>query len=121
MSKPVVQRRAIARMIAIKPPQWKQVISVLQSIEYHPVHHHHQALTPKIINMTTTTTTTVAADTAPPAGMTKLLLRSYEGVSYRFVSTNPARDCTEDEIPIIDLQGMYGDIESRKKIARDLL
>lgn len=53
-----------------------------------------------------------------PAGMTKLVLRSYEGVSYRLVSTKPARDCTPAEIPIIDLEGIHDSVEARKEIAQ---
>ncbi|RSL43453.1 hypothetical protein CEP51_016360 [Fusarium floridanum] len=51
----------------------------------------------------------------------RLVLRSYEGYTYRQVSTNPARDCTEDEVPIIDLAGMFGDLEARKSVAQLLL
>lgn len=56
-----------------------------------------------------------------PAGMSKLVLRSYEGVSYRLVSTKPARDCTAAEISIIDLKGMHDSLEARKEIAQKLL
>ncbi|KAJ3539254.1 hypothetical protein NM208_g5565 [Fusarium decemcellulare] len=58
---------------------------------------------------------------AVPNGMTQLVLNSYEGVTHRLVSTKPARDCTMEEIPIIDLDGMYGDLNSRKEVASKLL
>ncbi|KAF4472088.1 2OG-Fe(II) oxygenase superfamily [Fusarium albosuccineum] len=58
---------------------------------------------------------------AAPHGMTQLVLNSYEGVTHRLVSTKPARDCTMEEIPIIDLDGMYGDLNSRKEVASKLL
>ncbi|KAL3300890.1 2OG-Fe(II) oxygenase superfamily protein [Colletotrichum asianum] len=56
-----------------------------------------------------------------PAGMKKIYLGSYEGQTYRLVSTNPPRDCTPDEIPIIDLSGIYGDLDARKAVAREIL
>ncbi|KAF4832251.1 2-oxoglutarate-Fe(II) type oxidoreductase hxnY [Colletotrichum siamense] len=56
-----------------------------------------------------------------PAGMKKIYLGSYEGQTYRLVSTNPPRDCTPDEIPIIDLSGIYGDFDARKAVAREIL
>lgn len=64
--------------------------------------------------------TTTATETVPP-GMKKLMLRGYEGITHRLVSTAPPRDCTSAEIPIIDLAGMYGDLESRKNVATELL
>ncbi|KAH8665430.1 hypothetical protein BGZ61DRAFT_366746 [Ilyonectria robusta] len=64
---------------------------------------------------------TITAETIVPVGMAKLVLRSYEGVSYRLVSTKPARDCTPAEIPIIDLEGIHDSVEARKEIAQKLL
>lgn len=66
-------------------------------------------------------TTTVEGDVGIPVGMKKIYLGSYEGTKHRLVSTNPPRDCTPDEIPIIDLSGMYGDLDARKTVAREIL
>jgi hypothetical protein len=54
---------------------------------------------------------------------TKLWLRSYEdpGFIYRDVSTRPPRDCTTEEIPVIDLTGMFGDIADRRKLSAEIL
>jgi hypothetical protein len=54
---------------------------------------------------------------------TKLWLRSYEdpGFIYRDVSTRPPRDCTPEEIPVIDLTNMFGDISDRQKLAAKIL
>lgn len=61
-------------------------------------------------------------ETAPPLGFTRLAMRSYEGISYRLVSTNPPRECTPEEIPIIDLDGIFkDDLEARKAVAREML
>lgn len=60
------------------------------------------------------------SDASAP-GFKKLLLRSYEGLTYREVSTKPARDCTEDEIPVVDLSGMFSDLEAQKTVAADIL
>ncbi|KAK6212904.1 2OG-Fe(II) oxygenase [Colletotrichum tabaci] len=56
-----------------------------------------------------------------PAGKKKIFLNSYDGPTYRLVSASPARDCTPDEIPIIDLEGMNGDLNARKSVAADIL
>ncbi|KAM5354057.1 hypothetical protein ACJ41O_000707 [Fusarium nematophilum] len=64
---------------------------------------------------------TTLVDEAIPAGMERLPLRSYEGLSYRLVSTKPARDCTPEEIPIIDLGGMSGDLQARLALAAQVL
>jgi isopenicillin N synthase-like dioxygenase len=39
----------------------------------------------------------------------------------RLVSTAPPRNCTDAEISIIDVAGMYGDLDARRKVANDLL
>ncbi|KAL0936540.1 2og-fe oxygenase superfamily protein [Colletotrichum truncatum] len=62
-----------------------------------------------------TTTETV------PAGMKKVHFSSYEGMTYRLVSTSPPRDCTPDEIPIIDLGRIHGNLEARKALASEIL
>lgn len=54
---------------------------------------------------------------------TKLWLRSYDdpGFIYRDVSTRPPRDCTPEEIPVIDLTRMFGDLADRRKLAAEIL
>ncbi|CAH0051805.1 unnamed protein product [Clonostachys solani] len=56
-----------------------------------------------------------------PSEFKSLLLRTYDGFTTRNVSTAPARDCTTDEVPIIDLSGMFGDLNARKKVASKVL
>jgi isopenicillin N synthase-like dioxygenase len=48
---------------------------------------------------------------------TQIELLTLSGPEYRRVSTAPPRPPTEDEIPIIDLSSIDGDIEDRKAIA----
>ncbi|KZT26607.1 Clavaminate synthase-like protein [Neolentinus lepideus HHB14362 ss-1] len=50
----------------------------------------------------------------------KLELRTAYGPVYRTVSTAPPRECTADEVPIIDLQGIYGGLDDRKKVASQI-
>ncbi|WYZ42881.1 hypothetical protein EsH8_VI_000580 [Colletotrichum jinshuiense] len=64
---------------------------------------------------------TMTATETVPAGKRKVFLNSYDGMTYRLVSTNPPRDCTPDEIPIVDLDGIYGDLDARRSVARDIL
>jgi hypothetical protein len=48
----------------------------------------------------------------------KLELRTAYGPVYRDVLDTPPRDCTDEEIPIIDLSGLYSDkLEDRKAVA----
>lgn len=47
----------------------------------------------------------------------KLELRTAYGPVYRDVSTAPAREANADEIPIIDISPIYGDLEARKGLA----
>ncbi|EPQ57953.1 Clavaminate synthase-like protein [Gloeophyllum trabeum ATCC 11539] len=61
--------------------------------------------------MSTTTTLTSTLQT------TQLQLRTAYGPVYRTVSTAPPRDCTPDEVPIIDLTGIYGDLDERLRVA----
>lgn len=49
---------------------------------------------------------------------TKLELRTAYGSVYRDVSTAPPRDCAPTEIPIIDVSGIFGDLEARKALAQ---
>ncbi|KAI1262125.1 hypothetical protein F5Y18DRAFT_160713 [Xylariaceae sp. FL1019] len=49
---------------------------------------------------------------------TKLELRTALGPVYRDVLPNPPRDCTPDEIPVIDLTPMFSeDVSERKKVS----
>jgi hypothetical protein len=52
---------------------------------------------------------------------TKLELRTAYGPVFRDVLTTPPRDCTPDEIPILDLTRLYSDnLEDRKDLAAEL-
>jgi isopenicillin N synthase-like dioxygenase len=53
--------------------------------------------------------------TAP--GFSKLELRTAYGPVYRDVSTAPPRKAKPDEIPVIDISPIYGDLEARKRLA----
>lgn len=55
-----------------------------------------------------------------PPKTTKLELRTALGRVYRDVLTTPPRDCTPDEIPIISLSALSGDLEARKGLAREI-
>jgi hydroxyethylthiazole kinase-like sugar kinase family protein len=62
-----------------------------------------------------TTTTTERPSTS------KLELRTAYGPVFRDVLNTPPRDCTADEIPIIDLSPLYSEeIEDRKALAKTL-
>lgn len=67
------------------------------------------------------TTAHVTSSSVLPDGMAKLLLRSFDGVTYRLVSKKEPRDCTAEEIPVVDLAGINGNLDSRKAVARDIL
>jgi isopenicillin N synthase-like dioxygenase len=61
------------------------------------------------------TTTTVLPAT------TKLELRTGYGPVYRDVLSTPPRDCTQEEIPVIDLSRLYSSkFEDRKALAADI-
>ena len=47
---------------------------------------------------------------------TKLKLVTAHGPVYRSVSSEPPRDASPDEIPLIDISGLYGDLEARKSL-----
>jgi hypothetical protein len=51
---------------------------------------------------------------------TTLKLRSGRGYVYRTISTAPPRECTQVEIPLIDLAGLNGSELDRKKIAQEV-
>lgn len=48
----------------------------------------------------------------------KLELKSAFGPVYRDVLPTPPREATEDEIPVIDISGVRGDLAARKALAR---
>jgi hypothetical protein len=61
------------------------------------------------------TTTTQAPSTS------KLELRTAYGPVFRDVLNTPPRDCTAEEIPIIDLAPLYSsDLEDRKALAKEI-
>ncbi|KKY20787.1 putative 2og-fe oxygenase superfamily protein [Phaeomoniella chlamydospora] len=57
-----------------------------------------------------------ATQTVPQS--TKLELRTAYGPVYRDVLTLPPRESTSEEIPVIDIAGIYGDFEARKELAK---
>lgn len=62
----------------------------------------------------------VESSTAPPSIM-KLELRTAYGPVYRDVLNTPPRDCTEEEIPVIDLTPLYSsNLEERKALAKEI-
>lgn len=58
---------------------------------------------------------------AAPDTFKALHLNSHDCPVVRMVSTKPPRDCTEAEIPVVDLAGMHGDVPARRAVARALL
>lgn len=58
-------------------------------------------------------------EVAPPR-FVKLQLRTAYGPVYRDVSTDPPRESRADEIPLIDISGIYGDLDARKKLAQEI-
>lgn len=55
------------------------------------------------------------------AGVTKLELRTALGPVYRDVLPYPPRDCTADEIPVIDLAPMFSEeLADRKRVAASI-
>ncbi len=62
----------------------------------------------------------MATDRHAPS-TSKLELRTAYGPVYREVLNNPPRDCTAEEIPIIDLTPLYSDkLEDRKQLAKEI-
>ncbi|KIV80254.1 hypothetical protein PV11_07766 [Exophiala sideris] len=55
-----------------------------------------------------------------PTSFVKLQLRTAYGPVYRDVSTNVPRESRSDEIPLIDISAIYGDLEARKKLAQEI-
>lgn len=60
----------------------------------------------------------MATTTESPPAYTKLELRTAYGPVFRDVLTAPARDCRSDEIPLIDIADIYGDLEQRKALSK---
>ncbi|TFK50927.1 2OG-Fe(II) oxygenase superfamily protein [Heliocybe sulcata] len=50
----------------------------------------------------------------------QLKLRTAYGPVYRTVLDTPPRDCDEKDIPIIDISGIYGDLDARKAVAQQI-
>ena len=61
---------------------------------------------------------TTITQTAP--SVQKLELTTAYGPVYRDVSTAPPRDATPEEIPIIDISGLYGDAEARLRLSGEI-
>jgi hypothetical protein len=66
-----------------------------------------------------TTATTTATD-ASTESFTELELVSAQGPVYRQVSSRPPRDARPDEVPIIDLTALSGDIAARTELAQQV-
>lgn len=61
----------------------------------------------------------MASTNAAPLSTTKLELRTAYGPVFRDVLNTPPRDCTAEEIPVIDLVPLYSeDLEDRKALAK---
>jgi hypothetical protein len=58
---------------------------------------------------------------ATPPSMTKLELRTAYGSVFRDVLNTSPRDCTSEEIPVIDLSRIYSDkLKDRKALAKEI-
>lgn len=62
--------------------------------------------------------TTMAKTETVAVSSHKLELMTAYGSVFRDVLTTPPRDCDPSEVPVIDLSGIYGDIDARKALAR---
>lgn len=51
----------------------------------------------------------------------KLTLRNYGEFTHREISTKPPRDCMDNEIPIIDVSRMDGELEGRIALSAEIL
>lgn len=69
------------------------------------------------MSATITTTTTTETDTE---SFTKLELVTAQGPVYRRVSSKPPRDARPDEVPIIDLTALSGDLAARTELAQQV-
>ncbi|KAK7892920.1 hypothetical protein LTR67_007157 [Exophiala xenobiotica] len=63
---------------------------------------------------------TVTETASSPPSFAKLQLRTAYGSVYRDVSTDPPRESRGDEIPLIDISRIYGDLDARKSLAQDI-
>lgn len=57
---------------------------------------------------------------AKSAEFVKLELRTAYGPIFRDVSTNPPRDARPDEIPVIDISSINGQLDARKELAQQI-
>lgn len=51
---------------------------------------------------------------------TKLELITAQGPTYRLVSSAAPRDAVAEEVPVIDISRIHGDLEARKELAREV-
>lgn len=57
----------------------------------------------------------------PPPSTIKLELRTPYGSVFRDILNTPPRECTPEEIPVIDLTRLYSDnIEDRKALSKEI-
>lgn len=63
---------------------------------------------------------TITEEAAEQPSFVKLELRTAYGPVYRNVSTQPPREGQANEIPLIDISGIYGDLDARKKLAQEI-
>lgn len=63
----------------------------------------------------------MSTETTQQPSTTKLELRTAYGPVYRDVLNTPPRDCTAEEIPVIDLSPLYSaSLEDRKALATEI-
>jgi hypothetical protein len=63
----------------------------------------------------------MASTQGAPPSITKLELRTAYGPVFRDVLGTPPRDCSPEEIPVIDLSRLYSaKIEDRKSLANEI-
>ncbi|KAL4724522.1 hypothetical protein ACLX1H_007963 [Fusarium chlamydosporum] len=67
--------------------------------------------------MSSTTTVTIPTQ---EESFTKLELVTAQGPVYRMVSSKSPRNARPDEVPIIDLHGIHGDLQARKELAQEI-
>lgn len=53
-------------------------------------------------------------------GTKELTLLTVNGPTTRTISSKASRDCTPDEVPIIDLASLWGDLNAREALGRDI-
>ncbi|EKG21355.1 Isopenicillin N synthase [Macrophomina phaseolina MS6] len=63
----------------------------------------------------------MSATSTEAAPTYKLELRTAQGPVYRDVRNSPPRDCTDEEIPIIDISAIFSDkLEDRKALSKEI-